>query len=102
MRTEATAKLVELFTEHLVVRPQRLEHIPNGLEGRLIENLVRMIFRRDEHRQDDGPMLLLRPLADCPTKGLHDVDRRATRVDERDTVNARDVHALCQTPGVAK
>ena len=55
---EATAKLVEFFTERFVVRPQRLQHVPDVLEGGLVQYLVGILVRGDEEGQDDGPELL--------------------------------------------
>ena len=48
------------------------------------------------------PTFLSGDLADRPAERLDDVDGRAARVDERDAVDARHVHALAEAAGVAE
>ena len=81
---------------------ERLQHIPDVLEGGVVERLLGVGVLVDEHRDHDGADLLVGGLADRPPEGLDDVDGRAARVDEGDAVEGRHIDALAEAAGVAE
>ena len=84
------------------MRSQRVEHIPDVFEGRLVEHLVRIVVVGEEHGQDDGAERLVRCPADRPADSLDDVDGRTARVDECHAVDARHVHSFAEAASIAE
>ncbi len=93
--------LVDRRVEPVVVRPQGLEHLPDGLEPLVVrECLGRRHARGDGDGQDDVAVRLAFGAAHDAADGLDDVHDRVARVEEQDRVQARHVHALGQAARV--
>jgi hypothetical protein len=89
--------LVDRRVEPVVVRPQGLEHLPDGLEPLVVsQRLRRRHARRHGDRQDDVPVRLAFGAAHDPADGLDDIHDRVARVQEQHRVQAWHVHALGQ------
>ena len=81
---------------------ERLDDVPHRLERRVVECDFGVRLGVDEHRNDDGPDGLVLGLADRPSDRLHDVHLGAAGVDERHTVQRRNIDTFGQAAGVGQ
>lgn len=95
--------LVDGGVEPVVVSPQGLEHLPDGLEPLVVGKGLRGRHARGHgDRQDDVAVGLAVGSAHDAADGLHHVHDRVARVQEQDRVQAGYVHALGQAARVGQ
>ena len=82
--------------------PQCLEHLPHRFERRLRKNFVGVLGLVDEGRNHDGADLLAFGFADHSTDGLNDVYHRPFRVDERHSVEYRNIDSFAKAGAVGE
>ena len=93
--------LVDHGVEALIMRAQRLQHLPHHAKRVIVrQDVLGRHPSRDRHRQDDVAVLLPRRQAHYPPHGLNDVHLGLARGQEHDRVQGRDVHTLGQAAGV--
>ena len=79
------------------MRTDRGEDVPDHLEALVVrQDVLRLQTLRDHDRDDDVAVLLPRRLPHHAADGLDDLDEGVFRREERDGVEAGDVHALGQ------
>ena len=95
--------LGKLIVQSVVMRPQRIEHLPHGAVFLVV---VQSVFRGCPHCYADGQndiaVLLARSFTHDPTNRLHHVHNRITRIQKDGTVQSRNVHAFRKALGIGQ
>ena len=94
--------LIQFASQHIVVRLQRIQHIPNRFEVARLDCACRILASGYEHRQHNRARLLVRAEANGATDGLDDVHLAAARVDKRHAIERGHVHAFGQAARITQ
>ncbi len=95
--TKGTPELIEVLSQLLVVCSKGLDYGPHWPEDLVVVDGILGVNRCiDQHRENDRANLLLWREANGPAYGLHDVNLRAPRVDERNSIDRRNIYAFTQ------
>lgn len=100
--TQLGPDLIQFASQHIIVRFQRIQHIPDGFEVTCLYRVFGILSGSDEHRQDDGASFLIWTETNGATHGLDDVHLAATWINKRNAIEGRHVHAFGQAACIAQ
>ena len=88
--------------EAVVVRPERVQNLPDNLEAFVVvERLFRLFSGRDEHRNDDVAVLFAGSGAHHASDALHHIDFGVPRRKEQHRVETRDIYPFGEAADIA-
>ncbi|OHC65333.1 MAG: hypothetical protein A2040_06670 [Rhodocyclales bacterium GWA2_65_19] len=100
--SQRRSDLIEFAGQYIVVRLERVEHVPDRLEVACLDGSLGVVAVGNEYRENDGSGFLVRAQPNGAAHGLDDVHLTATRIDKCHAVERGNVDAFGKAACIAQ